>query len=288
MSKRLAAPLLAFATTLLMVSIYAAGCIEARCIDDDDCPGDEVCRDGECVPECIDDEDCATGFTCEDNVCVPPDGPQIECPEDMVPVANAFCVDRHQASRPDATETEEGSDDSYAVSVEGVIPWEVGESNEIAEAACEAAGKRLCTPQEWRIACRGPDDTGYSYGDEYDPTACNGIDTFCNCDDPACADLEVCPYPHCFSQPSPTEDGGPCGAAFRVVPTGSLPNCTNGWGVYDINGNLWEHVAGGDATTVRGGAFNCADSLAYHHCDYIPGGWTPSALGFRCCSDPID
>ncbi len=271
------------AVALFLSSAWMVGCVEARCMDDTDCPEGEICGpDGVCILECIEDEDCASGFVCVNNRCEASEGPPIECPEDMVAVANAFCIDRYQASRPDATESREGTDDSEAFSVDGVIPWEV-ESNEAAEAACEAAGKRLCSPQEWRIACRGPDDTTYSYGDEYDPTACNGIDAFCNCDHPDCADLDVCPYARCFNQASPTEDGGPCGAAFRVVPTGSFESCTNGWGVFDINGNLWEHVSGGDDTTVRGGAFNCADSPSLHRCDYVPGNWAPTARGFRCC-----
>ena len=273
---------------LIICWTWGVACVESRCIDNDDCLGKEICGpEGRCILECVEDKDCATGFVCEDNTCRPPaNGADIACPEDMVPVANAFCVDRHQASRPDATETDAGTDDSRAVSVEGVIPWEV-DSNSMAEAACAAVDKRLCTPQEWRVACRGPNDTRYSYGDEYDPTACNGIDTFCNCEDPACVELEVCPYPRCWNLSSSTENGGPCGADYRVVPTGSLPRCTNGWGVYDINGNLWEHVGGGSDQTVRGGAYDCADSAQLHQCDYIPGNWAPTARGFRCCRDPL-
>ncbi len=285
MLARRSLPVLLFALCLLLAA-WISSCIEARCLDDEDCAEGETCSpDGRCLPECIEDEDCPFGFVCENNRCKAPNGPPIECPEDMVAVANAFCVDRYQASRPDATATSAGTDGSMAVSAENVIPWDVA-SNEVAQAACEAAGKRLCSPPEWRIACRGPDDTEYSYGDEYDPTACNGIDAFCHCDDPACADLDVCPYPRCFNQPSATEDGGPCDAAFRIVPTGTFERCTNGWGVFDINGNLWEHVAGGSNMTIRGGAFNCADSPTLHRCDYVPGNWEPTARGFRCCLSP--
>jgi len=45
-------------------------------------------------------------------------------------------------------------------------------------------------------------------------------------------------------------------------------------------------VAGGSDMTVRGGAFNCNDSAALHKCAYVPGNWTPSARGFRCCLTP--
>jgi hypothetical protein len=67
-----------------------------------------------------------------------------------------------------------------------------------------------------------------------------------------------------------------CGASFSVEePTGHFTDCTNDYGVLDMNGNVWEHVLNGDETRIRGGAFNCADSKTLHRCDHIPGNWTP-------------
>jgi formylglycine-generating enzyme required for sulfatase activity len=168
--------------------------------------------------------------------------------------AGSCCIDRYEASRPDATADDQGEDGSRAVSRARVIPWRVS-SNQIAAAACQAAGKRLCAPLEWESACHGPGNTVYIYGNTYEPLTCNGLDTFGQSD-------------------------------FHLTPTGSFPDCTNAWGVYDLNGNLWEHVQGGSGQTVRGGAYNCNNSQTLHRCDYIPGNWTPSALGFRCCLTP--
>jgi formylglycine-generating enzyme required for sulfatase activity len=96
--------------------------------------------------------------------------------------------------------------------------------------------------------------------------------------------LSQCPYPHCYNQVS-NEGGGPCGAAFRVMPTGSFPDCVNAYGVYDINGNVWEIVDTDDGLEhFRGGAYNCGDSEMLHKCDY-DATWGPSAKGFRCCKD---
>jgi formylglycine-generating enzyme required for sulfatase activity len=170
----------------------------------------------------------------------------------MVPVAGAYCIDRYEASRPDASGNHAGIDGSRALSVSGVVPWQV-DDNATAEAACRASGKRLCTPDEWLLACQGPDGSAYSYGDTYDPEACNGIDAF-------------------------------GWEGFRLMPTGAFGLCTNEWGAFDMNGNLWEHVAAGDDTTVRGGAYNCGNSALLHRCDYVPSTWAPSARGFRCCS----
>lgn len=238
------------------------GCVSGTCYDDSDCDSPRICdrKTGDCVYECRRDSDCTAGFLCIEHRCIPTGGPDgdsddprpLACPDDMAVVAETFCVDRYEASRPDATESSAGVDESRARSVAGVIPWQVAD-NATAAAACEAAGKRLCDPQEWRVACRGPQDTVYSYGNSYEPDTCNGIDAFGR-------------------------------SNFHLAPTGSFPDCTNGWGLFDINGNLWEHVADGSDQTVRGGAYNCSDSASLHRCDYVPGSWAPSARGFRCCS----
>ena len=103
-------------------------------------------------------------------------------------------------------------------------------------------------------ACQGPAKTAYGYGDTYEPATCNGIDLF-----------------------------GLSG--FHVLPTDSLPECRNGWGAFDMNGNLWEHTLEGSERTVRGGAYNCKDSQTLHRCDYVPtdppsrSGWRPAISG---------
>lgn len=195
------------------------------------------------------------------------------CPPDMALVSGTaqpdYCVDLYEASRPDATATTSGVDESMARSAPGVQPWRVAD-NAAAEAACGGAGKRLCTPEEWYEACSGPDHTKYAYGDTYVGDTCNGIDTFCTCEDGN--HDEGCYYA--------------CGGAPALMPTGSFSACTNEYGVFDMNGNLWEHVSGGDDTTIRGGAYNCGQSAAWHACDYVPTDWTPSARGFRCCASP--
>ena len=74
---------------------------------------------------------------------------------------------------------------------------------------------------------------------------------------------------------------------FKLMPTGSFPDCNNDYGAFDMSGNLWEHTAGGSDMTIRGGAYNCSDSKTLHRCDYVPGNWVPSARGFRCCVDGV-
>jgi formylglycine-generating enzyme required for sulfatase activity len=245
---------------LLVASVLlcaANGClVDERCQSADDCPSPKVCNaSGKCVWECSASDDCGVGFGCEGHLCVPVRAAGITCPAEMEPVNNIFCMDRFEASRSDATAVDVGVDDGIATSRPGVLPWRLDDNNALAEAACKAVGKRLCSSFEWELACRGPEMTTYGYGNTYDGAICNGIDTF-----------------------------GP--DDVKLLPTGELEGCVNGWGLYDINGNLWEHVAGGSGITVRGGAYNCIDSMSLHRCDYVPVTWVPSALGFRCCLSP--
>ena len=132
----------------------AAACLDQRCFADVDCVRPRVCGPGgHCRLECTTERPCRSGLSCVGHRCRA-DGGLISCPAEMAAVAGAFCVDRYEASRPDATASAAGSDDSRALSVAGVLPWQVA-SNELAESACAAAGKRLCTADEWGRACAG-------------------------------------------------------------------------------------------------------------------------------------
>ncbi len=252
----------------------AGGCVvDEVCLADPDCPGEQICdsASGQCVYECTTDEECGFGFTCEAHRCTfHCEGGELQCPEGMVSICGVFCIDMYEASRPDATDTGPGTDGSAATSRGEVIPWYSSDAAQmnrsVASAACSAAGKRLCSTPEWQVVCAGLDDLAYSYGDAYDPLICNGIDTYCDCD----------PYPHCYDD---------CGADFHVMPTGSFPDCTNTFGIFDINGNVWEVVASDDGMDhYRGGAYNCKDSEKLHACGY-DATWNPSAKGFRCCAE---
>jgi len=235
------------------------GClVTEHCYSNVDCQVPKVClADGTCGFQCVIDSDCGAGMGCIDYRCQPKSTQPIECPADMVNIAEAFCIDRFEASRPDATSTSEGMQSDKATSRAAVMPWQLfgPNGNETARLACLNAGKDLCTPQQWQVACEGRAKTVYGYGNTYEPETCNGIDTY-----------------------------GLSG--FHLLPTGSLSRCHSDWGVYDINGNLWEHTLHGSDRTIRGGAYNCKDSQTLHRCDYIPGDWEPTARGFRCCLVP--
>ena len=81
-----------------------------------------------------------------------------------------------------------------------------------AQAYCMAVNKRLPTSKEWQLACQGPERRQYSYGNLYDPTA-------------ARVGRRV------------WTDGPKAVRSYEP----------NGFGLYDLAGNVWEWVDNGEA-----------------------------------------
>jgi hypothetical protein len=238
--------------------------------DEDDSDDDGNDEDG----EEDDADDAVTDGSSDGGACVPAtevcDGVDNDCDEDvdeglscgggcgaeMVEVTpatgSAYCIDKWEASRNDATATAEGSDTSIATSRTGVLPWRFVTYDQ-AEAACTAAGKRLCTADEWRSACGGPDGWDYPYNARiYNGQTCNGINT-------------------------PPLSG--------PAVTGQFASCVSPVGVLDMSGNVSEW------TTNRfpiGGAYDdVSQNLRCSAEDRVvnPSVSEPQA-GFRCCRTP--
>ena len=97
-----------------------------ECKTSDDCSAQEgygkTCIEGRCQ-ECGQDTDCKAGFVCRANRCTPRTSQSITCPADMVNVADAFCADKYEASRPDATDLEPGTMGHRSCSNADVLPW---------------------------------------------------------------------------------------------------------------------------------------------------------------------
>lgn len=167
--------------------------------------------------------------------------------------------------------------DTFEASVEGGKAMSVagveaarGVSWYQAKAACEAAGKRLCTQQEWMSACAGTliadgngngsvhdeitDAPAFGYGDYHSPGRC--------------ADSRKKDDP-------------------RPLATGVHPECRTPSGLYDMVGNVKEWVgATPDKAGVVGGSYFSGDAARcfFWRDDVAPDTTTDSALGFRCCS----
>jgi hypothetical protein len=170
-----------------------------------------------------------------------------------------------------------------------------------ARRVCELAGKRLCTQEEWSLACRadpeeGGSDRAYAYGDELDLTACNTSKRASSFTDAAC-------------NPSSARTAfETCGT--NTEPSGAFPRCRSRLGVYDLHGNVAEIMTrlDADGTTysqLKGSAFFYVDVARKQHerppegretypdhCTYDPRwhvepmskAWHVNYhLGFRCC-----
>jgi len=148
-----------------------------------------------------------------------------QCPDGMAYISSSggYCIDKWEASMPSATSEVMGSvgdmdnrnnpGSMAAVSQSGVVPW-VRASQVSAGTACENAGKRLCSGEEWLGAANLQGKTYYL------PTSLSGSPYDCVLSGHNCVD-------HSY------ELGDACN-------TGSYEGCQSDEGVYDMVGNVWE------------------------------------------------
>jgi hypothetical protein len=163
----------------------------------------------------------------------------VECPEAMefVKIGNTqFCIDRY-----------EWPNRKGAIPVSFVTLYQAMDS-------CYGAGKRLCTAEEWSLACSGPFSWKYPYGQRYEHNACVTADTI-------------------------------------VRPSGSKPECRAYYGAFDMAGNLLEWTstpakANPQFNEVMGGFW---ESGSHSGCFDIRYSYFPqnrhNPVGFRCCKD---
>jgi hypothetical protein len=120
--------------------------------------------------------------------------------------------------------------------------------------SCYAAGKRLCSSEEWSLACSGPFSWKYPYGQNYEHNACVTVDT-------------------------------------SVRLSGSKPECRAYFGSFDMAGNLleWTATTAKENTqlyNVMGGFW---ESGSRSGCFDIRYSYYPqnrhNPVGFRCCKD---
>ncbi len=147
---------------------------------------------------------------------------------------------------------------------------------------CKEQGKRLCTDQEWTLACEGPARKPYPYGWSRDKTACN-IDNPAKRNDQTDGKLY---------------QGGKVRAAelarlWNGLPIAASPRCVSDYGVYDMTGNVDEvtdNVSQGGhpykdlwkgGHWVDGARNRCRPATDGHN-----EGFGYYANGFRCCADP--
>jgi formylglycine-generating enzyme len=167
-----------------------------------------------------------------------------------------------------------------ATSEPGLVP-QAYVSYYSAKRMCETANKRLCTEQEWTIACRGERNTQFPYGPVYQAGRCN-VGSYQH---PAAILHGLSSSGHL----DPRLNLLMVGADAPVLrETGGTPTCASRWGgdaVFDMVGNLdeWvEHEKG-----VFKGAFYARGSKS--GCDAVVGNHSHTyfdySTGARCCRD---
>jgi len=170
---------------------------------------------------------------------IAPPEPSAHCPADMEYITisgTAFCIDRYEW--PDVR----GRRPTSYVSVYQAMD------------SCFAKGKRLCSSDEWMLACAGPYSWRYTYSQAYEPRACVTHDT-------------------------------------AARPSGSARECRGYFDVYDMAGNLAEWTStrslkNHNYYNVMGGFWEsgaesgCRDNRY----SYYPQN-RHNPVGFRCCKD---
>ncbi len=186
------------------------------------------------------------------------------CPLDMVRVEGA-CVDRFEAPN-----------------IPGALPL-VMQSALAGEAWCAERGKRLCTEDEWDLACQGAEGLTYPYGDAWEAERCNDGKTWIPPDE---ATLATWPSPEAQAEVD---------ALYQGAPSGAYAGCVSGHGAFDLTGNVEEWVV-----RTKDHANNYPHVLKGCYWSGCYGGSKPTCLstnpahasafmfyetGFRCCRD---
>ena len=205
------------------------------------------------------------------------------CPPEMALVGSS-CVDKWEASLVEIDES--GAETPHspfetpagkkvrAISRPDVTPQAHISMND-AKRACAASHKRLCRATEWKKACKGPDATRYPYGNSRRADVC--VDTH-----------RVAPMARLHQGEHSIATMNDLRAnqlPGTVAHTGEAAQCTNGYGVHDMVGNVHEWT---DDGTFRGGYYLDTEQNG-EGCEYKTKAHAPwyydYSTGFRCCAD---
>lgn len=180
------------------------------------------------------------------------------------PVAMRFCVDQFEYPN-----------------IAGVKP-DVAVTYREAEAKCAEQGKRLCSAEEWTLACEGPDRLPY-------PTGLRRDEQVCNYDKPY-------RMPNNDAYANPRTRADEIKRLDQRVASGEMAECVSAYGVHDMTGNVdeWVYNKGGSvnqrpySSGLKGGYWgpvrNRCRPMTVDHNEWHSG----YQIGFRCCASGHD
>jgi thiol-disulfide isomerase/thioredoxin len=175
--------------------------------------------------------------------------------------AGAFAIDAYEAS------IAEGVAKSVAQAVvAGGVTWYQ------ARDACVAAGKRLCSEEEWLVACTGAPPIDRDR---------NGVFS----DDPIVGRKHpygVSPQPHLCASTRDRGDTTP-------LVTGEHTDCKTPEGVFDLEGLTKEWIGvTPDRAAVKGGSyFSKGSARCGYHKNTLALDTVDRSIGFRCCAGEV-
>jgi formylglycine-generating enzyme required for sulfatase activity len=225
-------------------------------------------------------------------------GPSPRCPKDMRLVAGThydemehLCVDPRRDTKDthcfayhEGLSAEEGKvtsvhvcmDQFEAPNIRGEKPF-VMKSFKSATKWCAARKKRVCTEEEWEMACEGEEHRPLAYGWRVDATLCNSNKQWRPFDvkklygDGDDADKEV-------------------ERLWQGSPSGAYQTCVSPFGIYDMMGNVEEWVTSRKSRKFPGALMGGFWAKPWTGCRGTNDAHEPTftfyETGFRCCKDP--
>jgi hypothetical protein len=146
-----------------------------------------------------------------------------------------------------------------------------------AEKWCGKRGKRLCSEQEWELACEGPQHLPLAYGWSVNVKLCNSGKQWKQVD---------------FSAFDKSREDGLKEAErlWQGTPSGRYKTCVSAFGLYDMIGNLEEWVTTRPSRDQPGALMGGFWSKPWTGCrgtnDAHQATFAFYETGFRCCKDP--
>ena len=141
--------------------------------------------------------------------------------------------------------------------------------------ACQSVGKRLCTQDEWTLACEGPEHLPYPYGFARDANACNIDKPAIQVDESALR--------------RPDRRAAEVARLWQGEASGAREKCVSPFGVHDMTGNVDEwtvnETGNPHQSALKGGYW----SWVRGRCRAVTEGHEESfryyQIGWRCCAN---